>query len=131
MSARSMRLFDLAIKSKNLVAMLVVSLALLACQKSPPAPVFQATDITGASFARDFELLFQRKCCIRCGEGWAVQAEVEIDRSARLLERSLERAQDLQGKVERKGAFRQGLSGNRFNDLIEADRDHHGRSAFN
>ncbi|MDO9468618.1 MAG: SCO family protein [Thiobacillus sp.] len=31
-------------------------LALAACQPAPQAPVFQATDITGASFARDFKL---------------------------------------------------------------------------
>jgi len=31
-------------------------LALAACQPAPQAPVFQATDITGAAFARDFKL---------------------------------------------------------------------------
>jgi protein SCO1/2 len=31
-------------------------LALAACQPTPQAPVFQATDITGAAFARDFKL---------------------------------------------------------------------------
>ncbi|MDP1929097.1 MAG: SCO family protein [Thiobacillus sp.] len=34
----------------------VLALALAACQPAPPAPVFQATDITGAAFARDFKL---------------------------------------------------------------------------
>jgi protein SCO1/2 len=36
---------------------LFLTASLLACQKSPSAvPTFHATDITGASFARDFEL---------------------------------------------------------------------------
>ena len=36
---------------------LFLTASLLACQKSPSAvPAFHATDITGASFARDFEL---------------------------------------------------------------------------
>lgn len=56
MSARSLRRSGLAVKTKNLIAVLIASVAMLACQKSPPAPVFQATDITGATFARDFEL---------------------------------------------------------------------------
>ena len=32
------------------------ALALAACQPAPQAPTFQATDITGAAFARDFKL---------------------------------------------------------------------------
>jgi len=32
------------------------ALALAACQPAPPPPAFQATDITGAAFARDFSL---------------------------------------------------------------------------
>lgn len=45
-------------KTRALFATLFLAASLLACQKSePPAPVFHATDITGASFARDFELL--------------------------------------------------------------------------
>ena len=32
------------------------ALALAACQPAPQAPAFQATDITGAAFARDFKL---------------------------------------------------------------------------
>ncbi len=35
---------------------LVAALLLSACQPAPPPPVFQATDITGAAFARDFRL---------------------------------------------------------------------------
>lgn len=35
---------------------LAATLALGGCTGEPPAPAFQATDITGASFARDFEL---------------------------------------------------------------------------
>lgn len=34
----------------------LVALTLAACQPTPQAPVFQATDITGAAFARDFKL---------------------------------------------------------------------------
>ena len=34
----------------------VLALTLMACQPAPQAPVFQATDITGAAFARDFKL---------------------------------------------------------------------------
>jgi protein SCO1 len=34
----------------------LVVLALAACQPAPQAPTFQATDITGAAFARDFKL---------------------------------------------------------------------------
>lgn len=34
----------------------VLALALTACKPAPDAPVFQATDITGAEFARDFKL---------------------------------------------------------------------------
>lgn len=44
------------VKTRNLILICVASVAMLACQKTPPAPVFQATDITGAAFARDFEL---------------------------------------------------------------------------
>lgn len=32
------------------------ALAMAGCQPAPPPPVFQATDITGAEFARDFRL---------------------------------------------------------------------------
>jgi len=35
---------------------LVAALMLSACQPAPQPPVFQATDITGAAFARDFRL---------------------------------------------------------------------------
>ncbi len=39
------------------VALAVVALlALSACQPAPQAPAFQATDVTGAGFARDFRL---------------------------------------------------------------------------
>jgi protein SCO1/2 len=34
----------------------LLALALSACQPAPQVPVFQATDITGAAFARDFRL---------------------------------------------------------------------------
>ena len=34
----------------------VLALALAACKPAPDLPVFQATDITGADFARDFKL---------------------------------------------------------------------------
>ena len=34
----------------------LLALALTACQPAPQVPVFQATDITGAAFARDFKL---------------------------------------------------------------------------
>lgn len=34
----------------------VLALALTACKPAPDVPVFQATDITGADFARDFKL---------------------------------------------------------------------------
>lgn len=34
----------------------VLALALVGCQPAPQPPVFQATDITGAAFARDFKL---------------------------------------------------------------------------
>ena len=34
----------------------VALLTLTGCQPAPPPPVFQATDITGAAFARDFRL---------------------------------------------------------------------------
>ncbi len=42
----------------NWRALACVALAALlgACQPAPPPPAFQATDITGAAFARDFEL---------------------------------------------------------------------------
>ena len=44
-------------KTRTLFVTLFLAASLLACQKSePPAPVFHATDITGAAFARDFEL---------------------------------------------------------------------------
>ena len=44
-------------KTRGLLASLLLAGVLLGCQKSPPpAPAFQATDITGAAFARDFEL---------------------------------------------------------------------------
>ena len=44
-------------KTRAVFAILVLAASLLACKKSPsPAPAFHATDITGASFARDFEL---------------------------------------------------------------------------
>ncbi|HQT31873.1 MAG TPA: SCO family protein [Thiobacillus sp.] len=35
---------------------LVLALVLAACKPAPETPVFQATDITGAAFARDFKL---------------------------------------------------------------------------
>ncbi len=35
---------------------LLAVIALAGCQPAPQAPVFQATDITGAAFARDFKL---------------------------------------------------------------------------
>ncbi len=35
---------------------LLVTIALAGCQPAPPSPVFQATDISGATFARDFRL---------------------------------------------------------------------------
>ncbi|MFN3750019.1 MAG: SCO family protein [Thiobacillus sp.] len=38
------------------VAAFLVVFALAGCQPAPPAPTFQATDITGAPFARDFRL---------------------------------------------------------------------------
>jgi protein SCO1/2 len=38
------------------VAALLSALALAGCQPAPPAPTFQATDITGAPFGRDFRL---------------------------------------------------------------------------
>lgn len=41
---------------KVAVAAACAVLALAACQPAPQAPVFQATDITGAAFARDFKL---------------------------------------------------------------------------
>ena len=34
----------------------VLALAMAGCQRTPHPPVFQATDITGAEFARDFKL---------------------------------------------------------------------------
>lgn len=36
---------------------LVMVFALAACKPAPETPVFQATDITGAAFARDFKLI--------------------------------------------------------------------------
>lgn len=38
-------------------AVAAATLALAGCQPAPPAPSFEATDITGAEFARDFTLL--------------------------------------------------------------------------
>ena len=38
------------------VACVVVAFVLAGCQPEPKAPTFQATDITGAAFARDFRL---------------------------------------------------------------------------
>lgn len=43
---------------KRLVLVLTL-LALVACEKTPPAPVFQNTDITGASWGREFALTDQ------------------------------------------------------------------------
>lgn len=44
-------------KSFSLFVSLLLTALLMACGKSsPPQPEFHATDITGASFARDFEL---------------------------------------------------------------------------
>ncbi len=41
----------------GLVAVVIaLSVALAACKPAPPPPAFQATDITGAAFARDFRL---------------------------------------------------------------------------
>jgi len=37
-------------------ACVMAALALAGCQPAPPPPTFQATDITGAAFARDFRL---------------------------------------------------------------------------
>ena len=44
-------------KSGLAVAALVAALGLAACQPAPQPPTFQATDITGAPFARDFKLI--------------------------------------------------------------------------
>lgn len=41
---------------KRLLAAMVAVLALAGCQPASQPPVFQATDITGAEFARDFRL---------------------------------------------------------------------------
>lgn len=41
---------------RRLLFAFVAVLALAGCQPSPPPPVFLATDITGATFARDFRL---------------------------------------------------------------------------
>ena len=44
-------------KTSALLAILLLTSSLMACEKSPPpAPTFHATDITGAGFARAFEL---------------------------------------------------------------------------
>lgn len=43
-------------KHRLAAACALLALALAACQPAPQAPVFQATDITGAAFARDFRL---------------------------------------------------------------------------
>jgi protein SCO1/2 len=44
-------------KSWFALACVTIALSVLsACQRTPPPPVFQATDITGAAFARDFRL---------------------------------------------------------------------------
>lgn len=40
----------------GLAAFALAAFALAGCQPAPPAPAFQATDITGAEFARDFRL---------------------------------------------------------------------------
>ncbi len=37
-------------------AIVLTAFALAGCQPAPPPPAFQATDITGAAFARDFRL---------------------------------------------------------------------------
>ncbi len=42
--------------SRLLAACAVFALALAGCKPAPEPPVFQATDITGAAFARDFRL---------------------------------------------------------------------------
>jgi protein SCO1/2 len=41
---------------RHAAACALLVLALTACQPAPQPPVFQATDITGAAFARDFKL---------------------------------------------------------------------------
>ena len=43
-------------KSRFIVACALVVLALVGCRPAPSPPAFQATDITGAAFARDFRL---------------------------------------------------------------------------
>ena len=43
-------------KIRHAALVAVVVFALNACQPAPPPPTFQATDITGAAFARDFRL---------------------------------------------------------------------------
>ncbi|OZA21880.1 MAG: SCO family protein [Hydrogenophilales bacterium 17-61-9] len=40
----------------KVILALVLTLVLAACNPAPEPPVFQATDITGAAFARDFKL---------------------------------------------------------------------------
>lgn len=40
----------------KVILALVLTLVLAACNPAPQPPVFQATDITGAAFARDFKL---------------------------------------------------------------------------
>lgn len=40
----------------KVILALVLTLVLAACKPAPEPPVFQATDITGAAFARDFKL---------------------------------------------------------------------------
>jgi protein SCO1/2 len=44
------------VKSRFIVACALVVLALIGCRPAPQSPTFQATDITGAAFARDFRL---------------------------------------------------------------------------
>jgi protein SCO1 len=41
----------------RVAAVVSVLLALAGCQPAPPSPTFQATDISGAAFARDFRLI--------------------------------------------------------------------------
>lgn len=41
------------------LALVLILLALAACEKTPPAPVFQNTDITGAPWGREFALTDQ------------------------------------------------------------------------
>ncbi|MCL5060313.1 MAG: hypothetical protein M1449_07275 [Candidatus Thermoplasmatota archaeon] len=43
-------------KGRLAAAGVVAALMLAACQPAPQPPSFQATDITGAAFARDFRL---------------------------------------------------------------------------